>query len=97
MTTFQYIKVLITDALSIASTCMSIYKLCTSQTMDNLELSGFNGSLYTYPSLPVAVIGLWILVASRTKRLSLADVVSSEVVSNLESMSYIESVIVSHL
>ena len=28
---------------------------------------------------------------------SLADVVSSEVVSNLESVSYIESVIVSHL
>ena len=37
------------------------------------------------------------LAASGTNPSSVAQVVSSEVVSNLESVSYIESVIVSHL
>jgi hypothetical protein len=37
------------------------------------------------------------LAASGSKPSSLAEVVSSEVVSNLESVSYVESVIVSHL
>ncbi len=37
------------------------------------------------------------LAASGRQPSSLADIVSSEVVSNLESVSYIESVIVSHL
>jgi len=37
------------------------------------------------------------LAASRRQPSSLADLVSSEVVSNLESVSYIESVIVCHL
>jgi hypothetical protein len=38
-----------------------------------------------------------VLAASSRQPSSLADIVSSEVVSNLESVSYIESVIVSHL
>ncbi len=37
------------------------------------------------------------LAASGSQPSSVAEVVSSEVVSNLESVSYIESVIVSHL
>ena len=37
------------------------------------------------------------LAASGRQPSSIADIVSSEVVSNLESVSYIESVIVSHL
>ena len=37
------------------------------------------------------------LAASGSKPSSVAEVVSSEVVSNLESVSYVESVIVSHL
>lgn len=37
------------------------------------------------------------LAASGSNPSSVADVVSSEVVSNLESVSYVESVIVSHL
>ena len=45
----------------------------------------------TEPSLTEA------LAASGKNPSSVADVVSSEVVSNLESVSYIESVIVSHL
>ena len=45
----------------------------------------------TEPSLTDA------LAASGTQPSSLAEVVSSEVVSNLESVSYVESVIVSHL
>lgn len=45
----------------------------------------------TEPSLTDA------LAASSHQPSSLAEVVSSEVVSNLESVSYVESVIVSHL
>ena len=45
----------------------------------------------TEPSLTDA------LAASSRQPSSLAEVVSSEVVSNLESVSYVESVIVSHL
>lgn len=45
----------------------------------------------TEPSLTEA------LAASSRQPSSLAEVVSSEVVSNLESVSYVESVIVSHL
>lgn len=45
----------------------------------------------TEPSLTDA------LAASTRQPSSLAEVVSSEVVSNLESVSYVESVIVSHL
>lgn len=37
------------------------------------------------------------LAASGSNPSAVADVVSSEVVSNLESVSYVESVIVSHL
>ena len=45
----------------------------------------------TEPSLTEA------LAASSRQPSSLAEVVSSELVSNLESVSYVESVIVSHL
>jgi hypothetical protein len=41
--------------------------------------------------------GLTDALAAGRQPSSLADIVSSEVVSNLESVSYIESVIVSHL
>jgi hypothetical protein len=62
----KYFKPFVTDTLLIASSILSIYRLCTG-LRQNEDLSGLNSSLWSYPSLPVAITGLWIVIVSRTK------------------------------
>lgn len=63
-TAFSYAKSFISDSLIITTTCLAIYRLCRGGDKD---ISGLNSSLWMYPSLPVALIGLWTSVSSRTQ------------------------------
>ncbi|KAF9474353.1 hypothetical protein BDN70DRAFT_899024 [Pholiota conissans] len=64
-TRLQNIKASGKDLFIIASTVLSLYRLCSGgETGNNLT---FNSSSWTYPSLPVAILGLIISIFSRTR------------------------------
>ncbi|KAF8507909.1 hypothetical protein BU17DRAFT_57103 [Hysterangium stoloniferum] len=63
-----YIKDFVKDSFIFVTTCLSIYRLCRGGSTQ--DVSGLNSSLWMYPSLPVAVYGVWITIAAwmRVKR-----------------------------
>jgi hypothetical protein len=67
MTRMQVARALVVDSLIVAATCMTIYKACTLTTDSSGDstISGWNTSLWVYPTLPVAIIGFWMLAASQ--------------------------------
>ena len=65
LTRFQFTKALVIDSLSVVSAGLSINNAI--HTSAGAELSGFNSSLWSYPSLPVAAIGLWLLFSSKLR------------------------------
>jgi hypothetical protein len=70
MTSFEYLKVLTTDMLSVISTCITIYKAChlkVNEDTGELDMSEWNTTYWVYPTLPVALIGFWLLAVSRLK------------------------------
>jgi len=60
MSKFQYAKALVADGLTIASTTITIYTAVNLPTTANVV--GIHASVWVYPTLPVAVIGLWLLL-----------------------------------
>ncbi|KAJ3500342.1 hypothetical protein NLJ89_g9844 [Agrocybe chaxingu] len=58
-------KAFVKDSLIVVSTALALYRLCSGD--QNQDLSGINSALWMYPSLPVAVYGLFIVIASRTQ------------------------------
>lgn len=69
MTKMQVARALVVDSLIIAATCMTIYKACNLPTdsAGDVTISGWNMSLWVYPSLPVAIIGFWMMAASQLR------------------------------
>jgi len=69
MTPFEYIKALITDTLSVIATCVTIYQACHFKPNRNGEIdaSGWNSKYWAYPTLPVSLIGFWLLAVPRLK------------------------------
>ena len=65
-TRLDNVKALMKDSLIIASTTLALYRLCSGGKADK-DLSGLNSSLWNYPSLPVALFGLSVMIFSRTK------------------------------
>ncbi|KAH7909738.1 hypothetical protein BJ138DRAFT_1154558 [Hygrophoropsis aurantiaca] len=66
---------LLKDGLVLVTSILAVVRLCTalrSPTSGNLDLSGLNGSLWNYPSLPTALIGASISVAGASGRVSAA-------------------------
>ncbi|KAJ9602302.1 hypothetical protein H2200_013157 [Cladophialophora chaetospira] len=64
LTKIQSLKSGLTDALVIVSTVSSLYTL---HSTPESQLSGWNSSLWSFPSCPAAIYGIWISLASRTK------------------------------
>jgi hypothetical protein len=60
------VKALMRDSLLLVSTTLALYRLCSGGKADK-DLSGINSSLWNYPSLPVAIYGLSVVIFSRTK------------------------------
>lgn len=60
---FQYGKALLIDLLTVVATGVTMSTAI--HTPANSDISGTNSSLWSFPSLPVAVHGLWILLCSR--------------------------------
>ncbi|PPR07454.1 hypothetical protein CVT26_013485 [Gymnopilus dilepis] len=64
-TRFGTLKAFLKDSLIVVSSILSIYKLCSGDP--SRDISGLNVSLWMYPSLPVAILGLSISIFSRTQ------------------------------
>ncbi|KAF8163810.1 hypothetical protein B0H34DRAFT_697049 [Crassisporium funariophilum] len=64
-TRFGDIKAFVKDSLVVVSTCLALYRLCAGGS--DKDLSGLNSSLWMYPSLPVAIYGLFISIFARTQ------------------------------
>ncbi|KAH8692601.1 hypothetical protein BGW36DRAFT_430357 [Talaromyces proteolyticus] len=66
MALMQVMRALVVDSLTIVATCMTIYKAChvTTDSIGDPTVSGWNISLWVYPTLPVAIMGFWMLAAS---------------------------------
>jgi hypothetical protein len=69
MTSFEYLKALSADTLTIISTSITIYKACQMKVdkYGEPDMSGWNSSYWAYPTLPVAFIGFWLLAVSLLK------------------------------
>ncbi|GAB1317994.1 hypothetical protein MFIFM68171_08204 [Madurella fahalii] len=65
LTRFGFVKALTLDTLTVISTIVTIYNAC--QLPEGTDIHGLNSSLWMFPSLPVAVIGLWLLLCSVIK------------------------------
>jgi hypothetical protein len=63
LTIIQLAKALVLDLFSIISTILTVASAI--QVPADADTSGINSSIWAYPSLPVAIIGLWILFCSR--------------------------------
>ncbi|PPR07453.1 hypothetical protein CVT26_013486 [Gymnopilus dilepis] len=63
-TRLQDLKAFLKDSIIIVSTILAIYRLCKGGKADQ-NLSGLNSSLWNYPSLPVAVLGLCVSIFAR--------------------------------
>jgi hypothetical protein len=62
---FKYTKALLTDSVTIVATGITLSTAVHSPVGTNI--SGFNSSLRSYPSLPVAVWGLWLILCSHLR------------------------------
>jgi len=62
--TFACAKGLIIDTLSVISSVIAIYRLYSGQSV---SISGLNSGLWSYPSLPGTIFGIWLWVASRMR------------------------------
>ncbi|GLB35684.1 hypothetical protein LshimejAT787_0212490 [Lyophyllum shimeji] len=60
----KYVSPFIIDSSLVVSSILSVYRLCNGLRQGQ-DLSGWNSSLWCYPSLPVALTGIWIVIASR--------------------------------
>ncbi|KAH7909737.1 hypothetical protein BJ138DRAFT_190330 [Hygrophoropsis aurantiaca] len=59
---------LLKDGLIFVTTILSVVRLCTAlRSPAGFDLSGMNGSLYDYPSLPTALIGACITIAGMSR------------------------------
>jgi hypothetical protein len=61
---FRLAKSLLIDAMTIVATGLSIRT--ATRTPVGTPISGSNSTLWAFPSLPVAIIGLWLLLCSFT-------------------------------
>ncbi|KAH7923623.1 hypothetical protein BV22DRAFT_569737 [Leucogyrophana mollusca] len=68
MTNAGVTKVFLKDSLVLVTSILSIYRLCTAlqSKSSDADLSGLNSSLWNYPSLPTALIGICISIAVKT-------------------------------
>jgi len=66
-TRLENIKVLAQDSFILVSTTLALYRLCNGSATDKDLTSGLNSSLWVYPSLPVAIFGLSVVIFSHTK------------------------------
>lgn len=66
-TRLENIKALAQDSFILVSTTLALYRLHNGSETDKDLTSGLNSSLWVYPSLPVAIFGLSVVIFSRTK------------------------------
>jgi hypothetical protein len=69
MTFLEYLKALSADTLTVLSTSVTIYKACHMKVdkYGEPDMRGWNSSYWAYPTLPVALIGFWLLAVSLLK------------------------------
>ncbi|KDR69180.1 hypothetical protein GALMADRAFT_256024 [Galerina marginata CBS 339.88] len=66
ITRLSELKAYVKDSFFVVSTVLALYRLGKGGNVDK-DLSGLNVTLWNYPSLPIAMIGLGISVFSRTQ------------------------------
>jgi len=62
----ENIKTFVKDSLILVSSILGLYRFCSDANAEK-DLSGINSLLWNYPSLPVVIIGISVVIFSRTK------------------------------